>query len=61
MEKNNPLAEDILGLLLRANEENELDVAEHLLKALEILAQREEAEEEVREIYRQLLVSAKKE
>jgi copper oxidase (laccase) domain-containing protein len=54
MEQRQSLADDIMAALLRANEEKDYQVAEHLLQALETIAQREETETKVNEAYLQL-------
>ena len=48
------LADDIMAALLRANEETDYVAAEHLLRALEAISQRDETEERVNEAYIQL-------
>jgi copper oxidase (laccase) domain-containing protein len=54
MEHRQTLADDIMAALLRANEEEDFEVAEHLLQALEAITRREETEEQVSDTYLQL-------
>lgn len=45
MEELHSLADEILAAFQRAWREGDMEVADHLLKALEVLASREEARE----------------
>lgn len=51
--KTRSLSEDVLAAFERACHEDDLQVAQHLLEALETIAQREDAEEDLQHIYAQ--------
>jgi hypothetical protein len=52
--KKSTLADDVLAAFERACREDDLQVAQHLLEALETIAQREDAEENLQHVYAQL-------
>jgi hypothetical protein len=53
--KQSSLADDISAALQRACREGDMQVAEHLLRALETMASREEAEASARQAYAKLV------
>jgi hypothetical protein len=53
--RKSSLTDDVLAALKRACREDDMEVAEHLLQALEILACRDEAEENALRAYSELV------
>lgn len=55
--KTKSLTDDVLAVFERACHEEDWQVAQHLLEALETIAQREDAEDELEHVYAQLAQS----
>lgn len=53
--RSKSLVDEVLAALQLALQLDEMEVAEHLLRALEVLAARDEAEENAQRIYAELL------
>jgi hypothetical protein len=51
--KNTTLADDVLAAFERACRKDDLQVAQHLIEALETIAQRENTEENLQRVYAQ--------
>jgi ankyrin repeat protein len=54
MSENRTLADEILAALHRACREGDMEAAEHLLRALETIASRDDAEVKVQRVYAEL-------